>query len=450
MLLVASAIFIVATSASPSYDAFGWLVWGRETLHWKLNTDGAPSWKPLTYLFTLPFALLGRVQLSLWVLTAVAAGLGAGAFAAHIVYRLTAPCPQRPWAPWLAAAIAAAGVLGLSGYVHLLLIGNSDPMLTMLCLAALDAHLHRRHRLAYVLLWLAALGRPEAWAFVFLYAVWAWRAVPAMRRLAVLGVVLVGVLWFSVPALTSKSALTTSSLAMNSAHAIHGNKAIGVIDRLRGLSGAPMQIAVLLALGLAAAVRDRVSLAIGAAAVLWVAIEVAFALHGYSAVGRYLIEPAALLVVLVAAGIGRVLAWNPRNGRGALRWAAPALVLVFLAASWSFAHATGQTVGAQVTRQRQNAVRVDRLSAVIAADGGPRAIRQCGQPVSTLGFQSTLAWELDMNVGNIGYMPGKSIRSGRPIVFFKPNGLGWEVRSDNPARATSARCSALRRDTAFA
>ena len=43
----------------PGFDAYGWLVWGRQTLHGNLNTDGAPSWKPLTFLFTLPYSLGG-------------------------------------------------------------------------------------------------------------------------------------------------------------------------------------------------------------------------------------------------------------------------------------------------------------------------------------------------------------------------------------------------------
>ena len=56
VVLVALA-WVVVTRMRPTYDAFGWLVWGRQVLHWDLNTDGAPSWKPLTFLFTLPYGL---------------------------------------------------------------------------------------------------------------------------------------------------------------------------------------------------------------------------------------------------------------------------------------------------------------------------------------------------------------------------------------------------------
>jgi hypothetical protein len=79
--------------------------------------------------------------------------------------------------------------------------------------------------------------------------------------------------------------------------------------------------------------RDREWLGLAAAAGLWIAIEVAFAYHGWSAVTRYLLEPAAVPVVLAGGAVGRLLAWEPqitaaRAGalvRGALRWAAVAV-----------------------------------------------------------------------------------------------------------------------------
>ena len=55
-------------------------------------------------------------------------------------------------------------------------------------------------------------------------------------------------------------------------------------------------------------------------------------------------------------------------------------------------------------------------------------MRACGQPVTLVGLQSTLAWALGLNVGNVGFKPGKEISSGKPIVLFRPHGLGWQVR----------------------
>ena len=68
--------WVVWTGMRPSYDAFGWLVWGHQVLHWDLNTDGAPSCKPLTFLFTLPYALAGaNPQMWLWMITSTVGAL---------------------------------------------------------------------------------------------------------------------------------------------------------------------------------------------------------------------------------------------------------------------------------------------------------------------------------------------------------------------------------------
>ena len=55
-------------------------------------------------------------------------------------------------------------------------------MIVTLCLAAIDGHLCRRPRLAFTMLVLASLGRPEAWAFAGLYAIWAWMPGPVDAR----------------------------------------------------------------------------------------------------------------------------------------------------------------------------------------------------------------------------------------------------------------------------
>ena len=53
----------------PGFDPYGWLVWGQQTLTGTLDTNAAPSWKPLPYLFTVPYALVGHYQLWLWMIT---------------------------------------------------------------------------------------------------------------------------------------------------------------------------------------------------------------------------------------------------------------------------------------------------------------------------------------------------------------------------------------------
>jgi hypothetical protein len=449
LLVAITVAFVLVTHARPSYDAFGWLVWGRQVLHWNLNTDGAPSWKPLTFIFTLPYALTGhRGGLWLWTLTAVLASFVAAALAGRIAYRLTPASRERAWARPVAALVAALGVLGLSAWAHLVMIANSDPMIVALCLGAIECHLSERHRLAFACVWLAALGRPEAWPFAAGYAVWSWRGVPSMRPLAVIGVLLIPVSWFIVPGLTSHSWLSPGDLALGQSTVIHGNKFLGVFGRLRHLTGAPMQVAVVISIVWAVLRRDAPTLALTGLALLWALIEIAFALHGWSAVSRYLIEPGAVLIVVAAIGVGNAVAHAP-PGRAALRWLGPLAVIVLGAAMIPYIRSTLRTDHGLVDEAHVAQVQIDRLSAVVAADGGARAIRECGQPVSTLGYQSTLAWELDMNVGNVGFKPGRSIDSGIPIVFFKPHKYGWIVHATHSAPAAAARCAKLDRTTAF-
>jgi hypothetical protein len=444
-VLGVSTVVVVATGMRPDYDGFGWLVWGRQVLHWNLNTDGAPSWKPLTFVFTLPYALAGAAQLWLWMVTSVAGAVGGCVFAARIAFRLTGPSPGRRYAPYVAAGFAGICLLGIDTYSHLVLIANSDPLIVTLCLGAIDSHLSGRRRLAFTFLVGASLGRPEAWVFAALYAGWGWRGAPAMRWLLVLGIVLIPVFWFTIPALTSHSWFIAGDLALGQKTVIHGNKILGVISRFRSLYELPMQLAALLGIGLAAARRDRVTLAIAGAGVLWVVIEIVFAYHGWSAVSRYLIEPAGVMVILAGGAVGRVLA-DSRSSR-LLRWAGPLLVLVLLAALTPTVRHRADDARVALDNARKHEKQVDRLRGVVAQIGGADKVKSCGQPTSLLGFQSTLAWVVGLNVGDIGYRPGKAIDEGEEIVMFKPHEDGWQVRTYNLSAAQQTRCGGLKTDT---
>jgi hypothetical protein len=441
-----SIAFVVWSDMRPGYDAYGWLVWGRQTLHWDLDTNGAPSWKPLTFLFTVPYSLLGGLSLWLWMVTAVAAGLSGSVFAARIAFGLTAGA-QRRLAAWGAAVFAGLGILGLDGYWQLVLQANSDPMVVSLCLAAIDLQLSGRPRTAFAALVLAALGRPEVWPFVALYALWAWRARTSMRPLAAAGLAIIPILWFSVPALTSHSLLTPGDLALNSAHALHGSKIMGVIGRFLDLNELPVRLAALLAVVLAVVRRDRATLLLAGAACLWVAIEIGFALHGWSAVPRYMAEPAAIVVVLAGAAVGQLLAAAPQATVMA-SWAAPVIVMVLVGSLVPAARTRARAVDEQIREVRSGTIKIKRLQAVIDRDGGGARIRACGQPVGDVGYQSILAWDLGMNVGNVGYLPGRSINQGHPIVLFKRHQLGWTVRPIHTRVPDRAKCRRLRADSA--
>jgi hypothetical protein len=442
----AATVCVFATGMRPGYDAYGWIVWGHQTFHWNLNTDGAPSWKPLPYLFTLPYTLAGRGAMWLWMITAVAGAFFSAVFGARIAWRMTGPAPGRPYAPVVAALFAGLGVLGLDGYAHQVMIANSDPLIVALCLAAIDAHLSGRPRLAFALVWLAALGRPEVWPFVFLYAVWTWRSVPPMRLVTALGLLLIPVLWFVIPGLTSKSWFRPGDLALNAPTVIHGNKFTGVFNRWRELYDLPMQIAAVVAVGYGLIRRDRTTLILTSLACLWVAVEIAFALHGWSATQRYVFEPATVMVVVIGGAIGHALAYTPR--RRLLMLLAPVAVVALLVLLVPTARNRVRIAKDEVETAQVNARAINRLNDVINRLGGGARILACGQPVSLVGFQSTLAWYVGLNVGNVGYKPGLAINGHLPIVFFKPHDYGWQIRPDHLLPSTVASCSSLRTDTA--
>ena len=73
MLLVVCALVAVASmpfSQSLSYDAWGWLLWGREiTGPLQFTTATYPSWKPLPGLVAIPLAPLGDAAPWLWLLS---------------------------------------------------------------------------------------------------------------------------------------------------------------------------------------------------------------------------------------------------------------------------------------------------------------------------------------------------------------------------------------------
>jgi hypothetical protein len=450
VVIVAAVIFVDGTNMRPAYDAFGWLVWGKQALHWNLNTNGAPSWKPLTFLFTYPYALAHGGQMRLWMVTSVAAAFAGCVFAARIAFRLTAADTSRSYAPYIAAALAAAAVLGLDGYWPLILISNSDPMVVTLCLLGIDAHLSERPKLAFGALALASLGRPEMWPFTLIYAIWAFRTrpQPGMRIYLLAGLALIPLLWFGVPALTARSWFAAGEVALNPKLELHGNTWTGTWKLFFGLYPTAVWLAALFALGLAVARRDRTTLLLLGASLLWVLIEFGFILHKWPAQNRYLTEPAVVVAIVAAAALGRLLVIGATTN-WAIRIASLAVVAGVIAAVIPTAQNRVSAAQAAVTQRRHDATRLDRLQALIKLLGGARRIRSCGQPAAVVGLQSALAYDLDMNVGFVGDKPARLIHHHKPIVLFKPNGFGWVVIPIHIRRVDEQRCATLLSETNF-
>jgi hypothetical protein len=465
-LLVVSLVVVLWARVRPGYDPYGWLVWGKLTLHLKLDTNGAPSWKPLPFLFTVPFSVVGHYSLWLWMVTSVAISLSGPIFAWRIAFRLTGADPARRYASYAAGLFAAVFLLLMqdpiapASYVHYILSAESDTMIVALCLAAIDCHLNGRHRWAFWIWWLAGLGRPEVWPFLGLSGLWLWLSTPSYRRWLVAALGLLLVFWFGIPGLTSKSAFTAGNIAQNSPRAVHGNKITGTIVRFFELQATTVWIAAALTVALAAYRRQRTILVLAVGTLAWLVIEIAFSLHGFAAVPRYLFEPGAIAALLGGVFIGWLILGFPgllsalarrldasrTSSRLATQigtWGTVVALVVIAGSMFGAAHRQYRLERADLTHERVRTVLIGRLSGVVARLGASR-ILACGQPNIPIEYQSALAWYMDVKVGELYVSFSKLKLHPHPLVNIYPiAGPGWKVFPSHVSAAAVARCSGL-------
>jgi hypothetical protein len=460
-ILVLGLLVVRWADVRPGYDPYGWLVWGHLTVHGKLDTNGAPSWKPLPFLFTVPFALAGKHALTLWMTTAISASLAGAVFAWRVAFALVEAPPQRRYAAYVAGLVAGGALLAIDTYSHSILSAESDTIIVTLCLAAVDCILCRRYRWAFWLWWLAALGRPEAWAPLGLYLLWAWRTQPGMRRQIVAGVVLIPVLWFGIPAVTSKSAFSAGSLAERSPRMLHGNKITGTWGRFAGLDAASVKLAALIAVILGALRRERGVLLLAGGVVLWGVVEMAFALHGWPAVPRYMYEAAGGVCALAGVFAGRVildapvvLSWIRSRVPGVARrlpWlgspASAGLTAAIVLAV--FAVAAVPALHERLTQERSDLrgqrARTHAIALLQQAVGhlGAAKILACGQPNIGIGFQSILAWDLGTNTGSLYFSLKHEAEKPYPAVKIYPHSYGWQFFPVHSRPSQAASCASL-------
>jgi hypothetical protein len=312
-----------------------------------------------------------------------------------------------------------------------------------LCLAAIDCHLGKHPRWAFVLGVLAALARPEVWPFIGLYAIWAWRTIPSMRWLVYAGLAAIPLLWFGVPTITNGRPFVAGQLALASPRELHNNKVIGTWQRYTALSYFPIELAALVALVWGFLRRDRVVLSLVAATLVWVVVEIAFVLHGWPGVPRYLFEPAATTIVLAGVAVGWVLQAIPKlNGRG-LRWMPVALVALLVVALVPGAITRARKEHKDIFHERMRTIQINRLQSTINSLGGYKAVLACGRPVTNVEYVSIMAWMTKRDVGFIGHKPKFELRQRYPIVLFTPLPNGWVVQPHHLEPSTQSSCSSL-------
>ena len=449
-----AGLLLLWARTRPGYDPYGWLVWGYQTLHLSLDLGGAPSWKPLPYLFTVPYALAGhRDELRLWMITAVAVSLAGSVFAGRIAYRVSAASqaarggagPARPYAPIVAAVFAGVALLGLEDYMHYVLSAQSDPMIVTFCLAGIDMWLCGRYRWALVFGVLGSLGRPEVWPFLAVFVIWAWFKVPTLRWMLIGAVALIAFMWFGIPWITNGRPNVAGELALRSPRELHQNKLTGTIGRFVELHYLPLWIIAAATVGVATVRRERLVLALAAGIGAWLVIEIAFAFHGFPALPRYMFEPAGVAAVLAGVGVGWALSDLPALRRGVPWWVGIPVVVLLIAVLLPGAVSRLRAERTDLRIQRGRTNEIGLLQTTIGKLGGYGHIRACGEPVTIVEYASALAWNTRLDVGSVGYLPGLEQRRKYPIVLFATvSPGGWSVTPWHTRRAQRAECSNLR------
>ena len=412
MLLLVVCVIVAAASlpvaSALSYDAWGWLLWGRELAGpLPFTTLAYPSWKPLTGLIAIPLAPLGNAAPWVWLLIVRAAA----AVAVVLAYRLG----RRAAGPW-AGALAAVALALVHGWLFEAGVGESEPLLTALLLGALDRHLDGRDGTGLALTFLAALLRPESWPLLAVSGVVAWRRRPSLRPWVGAALLAVPALWFGGDYLGSGSPFTGGHLARISKQARtiqHGAAAPALVVLERALHIVPAVVLAGVPVALVAGLRrrDPLLLVLCGAAVLWTLEVAAMAALGYAGIDRFLYPAAAAAAIAGAAGLAILVRAPSRQfARTALAGAAIAAVAV------SAAVLVPRT-GRETATIERRADLAESLNAIMAT-APPRAFTTADR-VSVQGIEATaLAWRLGVVPQDLGH-------AGAPGVALEINDVPW-------------------------
>ena len=239
-----------------------------------------------------------------------------------------------------AGVVAAVALAAMPWWLRNGAMGNSEGIMVALVLGAALCHLQGRKGWAFTLAIGAGLLRPEAWPFLGLYALLLlWEDRARLKWIAG-GLAALPVLWFAPEYWGSGNAFRASDRAQHprpDSPAFADHPALEVIKDAVGLVPVVAVVFAVVAFalagvvvarrgaGVAARLADRRSaiavLVLGVLAVAWIGLVAAMTVRGFSGNPRYLMVPAALLIVLGAVGA----AWA--IGAAAPRLAPPAAIV---------------------------------------------------------------------------------------------------------------------------
>jgi hypothetical protein len=444
LALAASAASLIL-QRTPDFDPTAWLIWGRQIADGTLITLGGPSWKPLPVLFTTPFSLAGdTVAPWLWLVVARTGGI----LAVVMAYRLAARLGGRT-----AGRLAAAALVLATDFLYNAFRGDSEGLLVLATLGAVDLHLRGRRHAALLAGLAGGLIRPELWPLLAAYGAWLlWRERRAATALLLAGsVALLAAAWFIPEHIGSGDWWRAATRAQNPVPGSPGQSSLPFLVTFLNASIAlalPVYLGAIRAVAAAWRTRAqdadggaRVVLALAAGATAYMLVIAALAERGFTGNLRYVTVPAALLCVLAGLGLPRL--WQ--ESRAAL---ARRRVLVWLAAglcglSVLFSAALLVRNGFELAESGR--VYGRELPELIERAGGAARIRACG-PLGVSHFErQAVAWQLhvaprDVRTGialtartAFGRRGTGAAKEGRAPVVLE---LGdWVLRSDCPLGA---------------
>ena len=390
-MALAAAMLLLPIAVT--YDAWGWLVWGRQVVEGALDTTGGPSWKPLPVVPATVVSLAGDLAPALWLVLARTLGF----LAVVAVYRLAARWGG-PLAGWTAAGLVLLTPDDESGYLRLVAEGHIEPATVAFALWAVDRHLEGHRAQALLLCAAVALSRPEAWPFLALYALWLLARRTAPRWLIGAALLLVPVLWFGGDWWGSGDWWHGADVAQV-ATGTDAARLERALDRAGEMVPWPAWAATTWGVVAAVRARARPQLVVGAVAVGWTAVVVAMCVAlRYAALGRFFLVPAAIACVGAGLGVRAAVDAIGTRPRRAPWSAAPAVVLLALV---PFLWPRVQILEL-FTDEAPVRARFERdLDDAVAAAGGRDRVAACGLVAvenTDLAITSrpALAWKLDL------------------------------------------------------
>jgi hypothetical protein len=299
VILAAAAASVAVWAPAPGYDAWSWLLWGRELAHGGLSTVDGPAFKPLPVAVCALLAPFGAPWL--WVLAVRVAALAALVLA----FRL-----GRELAGALGGLLAAVAVALTGGFALQAAIGGEAPLVVAFALGGLELWRAGRLRAALLCGAACALLRVEAWPFLAAAGVLAWRR---GERGAVLALALVPALWFVPEWIGSGDPLRSGARARVPNP---GQPALAGVPALASLEAAARIALWPLLLGAALIARDRLARLVLAAGAAWVALVALMAEAGFSGEPRYALPGVAIATAAAAAAGLATTSNRPTTTRG--------------------------------------------------------------------------------------------------------------------------------------